>query len=100
MRVRSFEGIKDAGVGMIQVTVFRRPPDQAQQATAIRTTRERRMQIRRAVPNDRDVLFDVWLRSAVATHTFVSDADIEAFKLLVRDYLGSNDTEFWVLCDG
>ena len=56
-------------------------------------------QIRRATPADQDRLFDVWLRSAVATHAFVSDADIEAFKPLVRDYLASNETEFWVLCD-
>jgi len=57
------------------------------------------MQIRRATPKDRDVLFDVWLRSVEATHAFVSDADIRAFKPLVRDYLASNETEFWVLCD-
>ena len=57
------------------------------------------MQIRRATPKDRDVLFDVWLRSVEATHAFVSDADIQAFKPLVRDYLASNETEFWVLCD-
>jgi putative acetyltransferase len=57
------------------------------------------MQIRRATPEDRDVLFDVWLRSVEATHTFVSAADLEAFKPLVREYLASNETEFWVLCD-
>ena len=57
------------------------------------------MQIRPATPKDRDVLFDVWLRSVEATHAFVSDADIQAFKPLVRDYLASNETEFWVLCD-
>jgi putative acetyltransferase len=55
--------------------------------------------IRLATPQDRKVLFDVWLRSVRTTHGFVSDADIEAFKPLVRDYLGSNETEFWVLCD-
>jgi putative acetyltransferase len=57
------------------------------------------MQIRRATPEDRDVLFDVWLRSVEATHTFVSDADVQAFKPLVREYLASKETEFWVLCD-
>jgi putative acetyltransferase len=59
---------------------------------------EQGMQIRRATPKDRDVLFDVWLRSVEATHAFVSDTDIQAFKPLVRDYLASKDTEFWVLC--
>lgn len=58
-----------------------------------------REHIRPATPQDRDVLFDVWLRSVRATHSFVADADIEAFKPLVRDYLASNKTEFWVLCD-
>ena len=56
------------------------------------------MEIRRGTPTDRDVLFDVWLRSVEATHAFVSEADIQSFKPLVRDYLASTDTEFWVLC--
>jgi putative acetyltransferase len=60
---------------------------------------EQEMQIRRATPEDRNVLFDVWLRSVAATHAFVPDADIQAFKPLVRDYLASNGTDFWVLCD-
>lgn len=55
------------------------------------------MQIRRAIPTDRDALFDIWLRSVRATHTFVSEADIQSFMPLVRDYLAS-DAEFWVLC--
>jgi putative acetyltransferase len=56
------------------------------------------MDIRRAVPADRDILFDVWLRSVRATHTFVSEADIQSFIPLVRDYLASDGPEFWVLC--
>ena len=83
---------------MIQAMVLRQPPDQEQSAAP--GSNQQRMQIRRAVPNDRDVLLDVWLRSVEATHAFVSDSDIQAFKPLVRDYLASNDTEFWVLCDG
>jgi putative acetyltransferase len=55
--------------------------------------------IRPSTPQDHSVLFDVWLRSVQATHTFVAVADIETFKPLVRDYLASNETEFWVLCD-
>ena len=57
------------------------------------------MQIRQGTSEDRNVLFDVWLRSVEATHAFVSEEDIEAFKPLVRDYLASDKTEFWVLCD-
>jgi len=57
------------------------------------------MEIRRGTPTDRDVLFDVWLRSVEATHAFVSEADLQSFKPLVRDYLASTETEFWVLCN-
>ena len=56
--------------------------------------------VRRATADDRAGLFDIWVRSVRTTHTFVSDADIEAFMPLVRDYLASNETEFWVLSDG
>jgi putative acetyltransferase len=57
------------------------------------------MEIRRATTDDRDVLFDVWLRSVRATHTFVSEADVQSFMPLVREYLASGETEFWVLSD-
>jgi putative acetyltransferase len=57
------------------------------------------MTIRRATPDDRPILFDIWLRSARATHTFVPETDIQAFMPLVREYLASETTEFWVLCD-
>jgi putative acetyltransferase len=57
------------------------------------------VQIRSATPDDRDALFDIWLRSVRATHTFVSEADIQSFIPLVRDYLASSATEFWVLSD-
>jgi putative acetyltransferase len=56
------------------------------------------MEIRRALPADRDVLVDIWLRSVRATHTFLSEVDIQSFLPLVRDYLGSADSELWVLC--
>jgi putative acetyltransferase len=54
--------------------------------------------IRRASPADRDHLFDVWLRSVRATHTFVPEEDIQAFIPLVRAYLASDEPELWVLC--
>jgi putative acetyltransferase len=56
------------------------------------------MNIRRALPEDREVLFDIWLRSVRATHTFLSEDDITAFIPLVREYLASVETEFWVVC--
>src|SRR6185369_16444005 len=55
----------------------------------VQTNKERALHIRRGTLEDRHVLFDVWLRSVEATHAFVSDTDIEAFKPLVRDYLAS-----------
>jgi putative acetyltransferase len=33
-----------------------------------------------------------------ATHTFLSEEDIQSFLPLVRDYLASAEPEFWVLC--
>jgi putative acetyltransferase len=55
------------------------------------------MHIRRAIPADREVLFDIWLRSVQATHAFVSAEDIQSFIPLVRDYLAASEPEFWVL---
>ena len=57
------------------------------------------MEIRRAIPTDREVLLDVWLRSVRATHTFVSEQDIQSMIPQVRDYLASSAPEFWVLRD-
>mgnify|MGYP005847477765 CR=1 FL=1 len=56
------------------------------------------MDIRRAVPADRDVLQDIWLRSVRATHIFLSEEDIQLYLPLVRDYLESAEAEIWVLC--
>jgi putative acetyltransferase len=50
------------------------------------------------IPDDREALFDIWLRSVQATHSFVSPSDIESFVPLVRNYLASSDPQFWVLC--
>jgi putative acetyltransferase len=57
------------------------------------------MDIRRAIPTDREILLNVWLRSVRATHTFVSAEDIQSMIPQVRDYLASSGPEFWVLCD-
>jgi len=57
------------------------------------------MEIRRAIPTDREILLDVWLRSVRATHSFVSEPDIQSMIPQVRDYLASSEPEFWVLCD-
>lgn len=56
------------------------------------------MRIRAAHPADRDTLLDIWLRSVRATHTFLSEDDIQFFLPLVREALGSDQLEVWVLC--
>ena len=56
------------------------------------------MNIRRAFPTDQDVLLDIWLRSVRATHTFLTEQDIQSFLPLVRDCLVSGEMELWVLC--
>ena len=56
------------------------------------------MTIRRANPTDRDVLVDIWLRSVRATHTFLSEEDIQSLLPATRDYLTSDEPELWLLC--
>jgi putative acetyltransferase len=57
------------------------------------------MDIRRATAQDGEVLLDVWLRSVQATHTFVAEKDIQSMIPQVREYLASDESEFWTLCD-
>jgi putative acetyltransferase len=56
------------------------------------------MTIRRAIPTDRDALVNIWLRSVRATHTFLSEKDIQSLLPPTRDYLTSDEPELWVLC--
>ncbi|HSE20852.1 MAG TPA: acetyltransferase [Pyrinomonadaceae bacterium] len=57
------------------------------------------MFIRRSLPVERDILLDVWLRSVRATHSFVSEEDVELMIPRVQSYLASSEPEFWVVCD-
>jgi putative acetyltransferase len=57
------------------------------------------MDIRREIPTERKHLLDIWLRSVRATHTFVSEEDIQSMIQLVRDYLASCETVFWIVFD-
>jgi putative acetyltransferase len=56
------------------------------------------MTIRRALSTDRDALVDIWLRSVRATHTFLSEEDIQSLLPPTREYLTSDEPELWVLC--
>ena len=54
---------------------------------------------RRAQPDESDRLFDIWWRSASATHTVLSLEDLQTLAPAVRQLdLASLDT--WVLCEG
>jgi putative acetyltransferase len=53
--------------------------------------------IREACPDDVSALVELWLRSVRATHTFLSEDDVQFFLPLVRESLGSDQLELWVL---
>jgi len=55
------------------------------------------MIIRKALPSDREVLVDIWLRSVRATHTFLTEQDIQGLLAPTRTYLTSAESELWVL---
>ncbi len=53
--------------------------------------------VRKAEPEDGEVLFDIWWRSVCATHTFLTADDLQALAPLVRE-LGLANLDTWVLC--
>lgn len=55
------------------------------------------MKTRHATPTDHDRLFDIWLRSVRATHTFLSETDIQELMPHVREYLLTAAATLWVL---
>ncbi|HQR42116.1 MAG TPA: GNAT family N-acetyltransferase [Gemmatales bacterium] len=55
------------------------------------------MPIRLATTADHAPLLDIWLRSVRATHTFLSEAEIQVLVPAVRDQAFPN-LELWVLC--
>lgn len=56
------------------------------------------MQIRAAIEQDRERLFDIWLRAVRATHAFLPLAEVDRLIPAVKDYLLQTGTQFWVLC--
>lgn len=58
------------------------------------------MTISEALPGDRDALVAIWLRSVRATHTFLTEDDIQSLLPFVRVELGpDSELELWVLGD-
>ena len=56
------------------------------------------MHVRRAASEESEGLFDIWWRSVCATHSFLSEADLQTLVPQVRD-LGLARLDTWVLCD-
>lgn len=56
------------------------------------------MTVREALPAEREALRDIWLRSVRATHTFLTEDDIQSLLPGVRDALA--ELGLWVLCAG
>src|SRR5215469_5570524 len=55
------------------------------------------MTIREAELNDQETLVDIWLRSVKATHTFLTEEDIQALLPEVRNG-ALPKLELWMLC--
>lgn len=56
------------------------------------------MRIRKAKPEDHQVLLRIWEESVRATHDFLSEHDIQSLLPVVLDQALAN-FEIWVLCD-
>ena len=56
-------------------------------------------QIRRSHAADLDALVALWERSVRATHDFLTEADIDALRPLVREALSDDALELWVLTE-
>jgi GNAT superfamily N-acetyltransferase len=57
------------------------------------------MTIRRPREYERSDLAGLWERSVRATHTFLTESDIEFYRPLVSDLMASADLDLWVLTD-
>ncbi len=55
------------------------------------------LQIRAARPDDIPALLALWERSVRATHDVVSEADIDAYRPLVADFLADGALDLWVV---
>lgn len=58
------------------------------------------MRVRRARPEDRVTLLELWERSVRATHHFLAEADIVALRPLVATELSGDTVDWWVLDSG
>lgn len=55
------------------------------------------MQVRAAESTDLETLLHIWERSVRATHSFLREEDIDFYRPLVREALGTGALEVWVL---
>jgi len=54
------------------------------------------MNLRRARPDDREQLLELWERSVRATHHFLAETHIVGLRPLVADELSSEAIDWWV----
>src|SRR5215467_16383634 len=55
--------------------------------------------IRRARSDERSALLALWERSVRATHTFLTDADIDSYRPLTAEILTGGALVLWVIAD-
>lgn len=57
-----------------------------------------RMAIRRSIKTDAAALLDIWVRAVRATHTFLTESEIQSLLPVVRDRV-LPALDLWILCD-
>jgi len=57
------------------------------------------MTIRRPCDHERSALAALWERSVRATHTFLTESDLECYRPLVEDLVNGAHLDLWVLTD-
>ena len=55
------------------------------------------MRVRRARPEDRPEMFELWERSVRATHHFLTESDISQLRPIVAELFASGPLELWVV---
>jgi putative acetyltransferase len=56
------------------------------------------MWIRQSETADLEALLEIWLRSVRATHTFLTESDIQGLLPAVLNYLSVPNPELWAVC--
>jgi putative acetyltransferase len=87
---------KSARPAMTRARTARRNPHAHHRAVREQVTST--MNIRPSLPSDADALLEIWLHSVRASHTFLTEADIQSLLPSVRHYFALPSLELWMLC--